>query len=116
MSIPWRVLGVLCMLAMFPSMAPGGENASHPPNSPKATQPEVIIPRIDLSSVFPNRPVSRETMDKGVLGKDSPWFWDDPAGRRGAKPSLQPLPDGFATHNGPASPLVGGYKHHWLAY
>lgn len=77
---------------------------------------EILKPAIALNTVFPSLPTVRPVKDKGVLSKDSPWFWSKPAGERGGKPPYQPVADGFTTRNGKVDPLQAGLSHHWLIY
>ncbi|MEN6384953.1 MAG: DUF4450 domain-containing protein, partial [Phycisphaerales bacterium] len=77
---------------------------------------EVLKTDVALDTTFPNHPTYRKVIDKGIMSKDSPWFWEDPAGKRGPNPPYKPLNDGFTIVNGKSHPLQASHRQHWLIY
>lgn len=76
----------------------------------------VIKPRVELSSEYPSLPTERSSVDKGVLEKDSAYFWSAPAGKRGRKPPYRPVHCGFSASVDGADSTWDGRYNHWLIF
>lgn len=72
--------------------------------------------QIILKSESPSLPHYRNVVDKGIISKDSAWFWEDPAGNRGPKVPYEPAEEGYRMVNGKSHPLQGSHHQHWLIY
>jgi hypothetical protein len=84
-----RALGwMFCAGAMLQAAEPVAPIESSAPA-------ETLSPAVELKTVFPNPPGERAVMEKGVLLKDTPYFWGAPAGRRAQATPYRPLADGF---------------------
>jgi len=81
-----------------------------------SAQWRVVKPRVELSSESPSLPTQPGIADKGVLEKDSAYFWSKPAGRRGRKPPYSPVPGGFSASVDGTKPGWNGSYNHWLVF